>query len=123
GSLVAQADFPSPKGSPYFGLSVDTQDNIIVTADGSTAFTLNGLAFTPKNALGTDLFIMKLDSMLNGLWLLDPGGTAGLSGGPYGLATDGAANIVTCGLYTGTIDFGQGPLPGMYGAYIARLPP
>lgn len=91
-----------------FGLStvVDGAGNIVLTGyfEGSVDFGDGPL----NSAGGYDIFVAKFDSQLTHRTSKHFGDAAQQTG--YSIAVDGADNIVLSGYFSGTVDFGGGPL-------------
>src|SRR5262249_41632291 len=67
----------------------------------------------PVASVGSqDIFIVKFDSSGNYQWL-KRFGSAGSSDQASGVALDSSNNIVVVGTFTGSVDFGSGPLASM----------
>ena len=106
-------------GTSGNGIAVDASGNIYVTgyfADsaifGSTTLTSNG---------DSDIFIAKLDSSGNWLWVKKAGGT-GYDGG-IGIAVDASGNSYVNGDFSGTVTFGSTTLTskGKSDIFVAKL--
>jgi hypothetical protein len=66
-----------------------------------------------------DMFIAKLSSSGEHVWSRSTGGVVD----PAGIALDGTGRIIVTGSFTGTMDFGGGPLTGADDVFLASLGP
>ncbi len=91
-----------------FGKSVATDGTGNVVVAGQFAVTINFGGSTLTSAGAGDVFLAKLDAAGNHLWSKRFGG----AGQEYAdsVATDTAGNVIVMGQFTGTVDFGGGPL-------------
>ena len=95
-------------GSNYdnaFGMTIDNSDNIITIGRfaGTCDFNPGGSVYNGISAGGEDVFISKLDSACNFLWIK----TIGSTGDDYStdVATDSFNNVYTTGYFVNTADF------------------
>jgi len=88
---------------------IDSEGNIILAFDFSNTVDFNPKeeeALLTSDGIFTDLFIQKLDSLGNLLWVKQIGGPDNEDLG--GLSIDENDNIYITGYYTGTVDFDPG---------------
>jgi hypothetical protein len=99
-------------------LTVDNQDNIIVTGYFSSAATFGDT--TLQTAGSADIFIAKYSSAGDVLWAVQAGG-AGYDEG-YSVTTDNLGNILITGIFSGTATFGTTTLNsfGNYDIFVAK---
>lgn len=105
------------------GMAVDADGNVIFTGgfhDGaylSETLDFGGGPLTP-DVDSFDIFVVKLDPDGNHVWSRSfPGPGFDL---PWGLATDGAGNILITGEIGDAVDFGGGPV-GPAGGFVVKL--
>lgn len=88
-----------------FGMEVDNSGNVITIGrfSGTCDFNPGGSVYNGISAGGEDVFISKLDSAFNFIWIK----TIGSTGNDYStdVATDGLNNVYTTGYYVNTADF------------------
>ncbi len=103
-----------------FGVAVDATGNVVVTGfiDGITP--MDGITLTPINR---NVFVAKLDPAGNVLWAKRFLGSSYQDG--YDVAVDPSGNVVLAGGFSGTIDFGGGPLTsaGNEDVFVVKLDP
>jgi len=93
-------------------VTVDNQDNVIVTGDFDSTATFGGFVLTPTGS--RDIFLVKYTSGGNAVWAVRAGGDSYNS--PYSLTTDHQGNIILTGVFSGTCIFGAYTLVS-YGGY------
>ncbi|WP_437687735.1 hypothetical protein [Sorangium sp. So ce176] len=104
-------------------VAVDAQDNVLLTGRYHGTLTI-GSRQVRNSGLGTNLFVAKLDSSGNGVWLSDYGDTLSQAGTGIDAAPSGA--VLVTGTYTGSLDFGPaGTLPtnDVQSAFVVSLAP
>ncbi|MDB4944831.1 MAG: hypothetical protein JWP97_4365 [Labilithrix sp.] len=111
-------------GSDYehaFAVAVDATGAAIITGNfrGTANFGGGPLVSTGDD----DVFVAKVDSTGKHLWSRRFGGIAGAEDRGRSVATDAAGNVVVAGNFSGTIDFGGGPLvsAGSWDIFVAKL--
>jgi PKD repeat protein len=108
-------------GDAGSGVAVDGQQNVIVTGyfSGVVNFGTGSLA----SAGATDGFAVKYTSAGTPLWSKRFGGTA--TDFATRAATDAGGDVNVIGSYSGTSDFGGGPIPsaGGFDLFLLRLAP
>jgi len=87
------------------GLAIDSSNNVLLV--GSFGGTVN-FGGGPRVAQGSDSMIIKVDS--NGTYLWDAPISGAGSDWMYAGAVDNAGNIWVSGFFTGTADYGMGPM-------------
>jgi hypothetical protein len=104
------------------GVTVDVAGNLLVTGDFTGAVKFGG---PPILSAGVqDVFLAKLEPGGGDVWserFGDPGSTQTSAG----VATDASNNVLVAGYFSGSIDFGPGPLVSM-GAmdiFVAKFAP
>jgi len=85
------------------GIVTDGSGNSIVIGGFSGTATFGDTTLT--SASGSNIFIAKIDSNGNFLWVAQAGGTDSQSG--ISLATDGSGNSIVIGGFSGTATFGD----------------
>ena len=107
------------------GVAVDPFGNVVVTGNFSGAVDLGGSALA---STGTDVFLGKLDASGTHVWSQRFGALTSATPGvawPGGVAADAAANVVIAGRFSGSIDFGNGPITsaGANDVFVAKFSP
>ncbi len=87
-----------------YGLTMDVYGNSIVTGK-FTGTCVFGETNTLHSGGASDIFIAKYDQSGDLVWVRQAGGTSDDEG--YGIATDGAGNIIVTGKFQGDATFGQ----------------
>jgi hypothetical protein len=93
-------------------VAVDAVDNVLLTGSFLGSFNFGGGAVVSAGA--GDIFLVKLDADGGYLWGQRAGGSASDLG--KAVAADGIGNVVVTGDFSGTADFGTGPLVSAGGA-------
>src|SRR6185295_13785932 len=90
------------------GIVVDAFDDVVTVGSftGSSDFDPGATVFNLTSFGSTDIFVSKLSSAGNLVWVKQMGGT--LSDDARAVATDPSGNVYTTGDFTGTADFGPG---------------
>lgn len=105
----------------WASVAVDGSGNVVFVGAfaGSVDFGGGPLASAGQD----DIFIAKLDPSGEHLWSKRFGNTG--PDGAEGVAVDGAGNVVTAGYFSGSVDFGGGPLAcaGEADSFIAKFGP
>jgi hypothetical protein len=101
-------------GDTPTGLAIDDSGTMVLTGyfQGTANFGGGSLA----SAGGTDVFLAKYSAAGAHLWSKRLGGTT--DDHSSAVAVDGAGNVVVTGYFTGTADFGGGPLTSAGGTDI-----
>ncbi|WP_437295227.1 hypothetical protein [Sorangium sp. So ce426] len=105
------------------GAAVGSDGSVLVTGRYNGALTV-GSRQVKNTGLGPNLFVLKLDSGGNGVWLSDYGDTASQAGTGIAVAPSGA--VLVTGTYMGELNFGAaGTLPAndVQTAFVASLAP
>jgi hypothetical protein len=101
------------------GVAVDSAGDVVVigTFSGSIDFGDGPLT----SAGGDDIFVAKLDASGNHVWSKRFGDANNQQG--TGVAVDSAGDVVVIGTFSGSIDFGDGPLTSAGGddIFVAKL--
>ena len=105
-----------------YGLTMDVYGNSIVTGK-FTGTCVFGETNTLHSGGASDIFIAKYDPSGDLVWVRQAGGTSDDEG--YGIATDGAGNIIVTGKFQGDATFGQTVLAsrGESDIFIAKYDP
>jgi hypothetical protein len=102
-------------------IAADSEGNLVITGTFSGAIDFGGgpLSGTGKG----DAFVTKLDASGSHVWSKRFGGVPGTLTGGLGIAVDQAGNVVVTGHFSGSVDFGGGPLvsAGSSDVFIAEL--
>ena len=101
------------------GVATDAAGNVVLTGHFEGTVDFGGAGLT--SAGGGDVFVAKLAPDGNHLWSKRFGEVSDQYG--VGVATDAAGNVLVTGNYSGTVDFGGGPLSANYGSFVAKLDP
>jgi len=98
-------------------VAVDDVGNVIVTGRFSGTIDFGGAPF----AGGDDIFVVKLDSAGNHVWSKGFGDANTQNGN--GVAVDPNGNVIIAGEFSGTADFGGGPLVSAGGTdiFVSKL--
>jgi hypothetical protein len=92
-----------------YGVTFDSQGNVIITGRYAGSVDFGGGPLVP-GTMSSRLFVAKLDAADgHHLWSRSFGEGPGPSIG-YAVATDGGDNVLVTGAFSGTIDFGAGPV-------------
>ncbi|WP_437568924.1 hypothetical protein [Sorangium sp. So ce542] len=84
-------------------VAVDAEGGVLLTGRYNGTLTV-GSRQVRNTGLGPNLFVLKLDSSGNGVWLSDYGDTASQAG--TGIAVTPSGAVVVTGTYLGKLDFG-----------------
>jgi hypothetical protein len=105
-----------------WGVSVDGGSNVVVTGNFVSS-SINFGAGALANSGGADIFLAKYDSGGSAVWSKRFGTSLTIEEKAFGVATDGAGNIVLTGSIVDALDFGGGPLPGdgYYDIFLAKF--
>jgi len=110
-------------GATNQAIVADAAGNVIVTGRfwGETDFG-NSM---PLAAVGTDLFVVKLDPSGKLVWIKSFSGGQYTSMHGYGVAVDTKGNVLVTGVFWGAVDFGSGPLTsvGHQDIFVLKLDP
>ena len=100
------------------GIAVDAEGNVYTTGwfEGTANFGHGPGSLTLTSVGDDDIFVQKLDSAGNLLWVRSMGGTQRARG--QAIAVDAAGNVYTTGIFRGTADFGSIPLTSAGGSDI-----
>ena len=109
-AYVWSQSFSSTSQDQGWSVAVDGAGNVLVTGNFTGTVDFGG---GPLTAVGTQSFLVKFDAAGNHLWSQTFGRGSGLS-----VAVDGAGNVLVTGNFTGTVDFGGGPLVSAGGSDI-----
>ncbi|KRP04162.1 MAG: hypothetical protein ABR94_04475 [Sphingobacteriales bacterium BACL12 MAG-120802-bin5] len=92
-----------------YDFAIDDSNNVYTTGSfkGTVDFDPGDLSNTVSNNGGSDIFILKLDSAGNFVWVKSLGGASS----DYGrfISADNAGNVYTAGVFKETVDFDPGP--------------
>ncbi len=86
------------------GVTGDDSGNTYTTGYFSSNASINGNSLSTSGL--TDVFLSKLGPNGQSIWAVKAGGSQSDRG--LGIAIDGQGNILVCGFFTGTINFGNG---------------
>ncbi|MFN2429937.1 MAG: gliding motility-associated C-terminal domain-containing protein [Cryomorphaceae bacterium] len=85
-------------------IASDDADNTYTTGYFSTAAEINGQNLGVVGL--TDMFLSKIDADGDSEWSISAGGSGSDRG--LGVDVDGAGNVLVCGFFTGSMNFGNG---------------
>jgi hypothetical protein len=119
GSYLWAKNFASNSNDIGYGIATDSSGNVFVV--GAFTGAINAGGSTLFGAGGYDIFLVKLAGA-NGahLWSKRFGSTSYDYG--YSVAVDSSGNVVITGDFSGSVDFGGGPLPNnAYNVFLAKF--
>ena len=118
GNHLWSRTFGDTNGDDGYGVAVDGSDNVLVTGRFRGSVDFGG---GTRTAAGIDVFVLKLDASGSHLWSQTFGDSSGQIG--TAVAVDDSGNVVITGQFTGSPDFGGGPLPsaGNSDIFVAKL--
>jgi hypothetical protein len=113
--------FGGPSGQVAYAVALDPANNVFVLGGFHGSIDIGPDSYTSSGAPENDLFVAKLDPMGTPLWSRHPGLGGHVSNG--GLAASSDGDVVLAASFTGTIDFGGGPLTSVGGTdvIVAKL--
>ena len=120
GALVWSKRFGDADGPQVStGVAVDGAGNVILVGYFSGSVDLGGGPLVTPGP--TDVFVAKFDANGSHLWSKRFGDVSPQA--PSGVAVDDAGNVVLVGSFSGSVDFGGGPLKsaGTVDVFIAKL--
>ncbi|WP_437732433.1 hypothetical protein [Sorangium sp. So ce1335] len=123
GAVLWTRIYGDSSGQFATGVAVDAEGSVFLTGRYYGTLTI-GSRQVRNNGLGTNLFVAKLDSGGNGVWLSDYGDTSSQAGNGIAAAPSGA--VIVTGTYTGSLAFGPaGTLPtnDVQTAFVVSLAP
>jgi hypothetical protein len=99
------------------GVAIDGAGDVVCTGYYQGAVDFGGGVLT---SLGDDIFLAKFADDGNPLW--SRSFTGSQAEYPYSIATDTSRNVLITGVFSGTVDFGGGPLTNVgYDIYVAKF--
>jgi hypothetical protein len=99
----------------FAGVAVDSAGNIVTAGRHNGSIDFGG-GLVDSAASGEGFVLALKPTPLEYAW------AKSFTAVPDGLAIDGSDNIILCGEFSGSVDFGQGPLTGTGGAvFLAKL--
>jgi hypothetical protein len=123
GTYIWSKVFGNSNDDIGYGVAIDSSGNVIVT--GYFAGSVNFGGGTLQTTQPWQIFLAKYATNGAHLWSKTFSCTSANKG--YGVAVDGSGNILLTGQYTGTADFGGGPLPpssdGGPDIFVAKVSP
>jgi hypothetical protein len=121
--------FGSTSNDIAYDVAADVSGNVYCTGEftGTVNFNPNGTAANLTAFTGYNAFVIKYNSSGQFQWVKKFGGVS--SGYETGrtITVDNAGNVISCGLFYGTVDFDPGAgvadlsFAGSYGSYISKL--
>ena len=108
GEFVLARTWGGPDLTRVYGISIDSQDNVFITGEFQGKADFDPSQFTDNRISKgkSDIFINKLDSDANHLWVQTWGGAKDDIGNQ--IAVDGIGNTYVTGLFLGEVDFNPG---------------
>jgi len=109
GNFIWAKQMGGPGEDVSYSISLDASANVYTTGylNGTAEFNPGPGTFNLISAGGIDIFISKLDSAGNFVWVKQIAGTFGEIGNS--IAIDALGYVYTTGSFTGTVDFEPGP--------------
>ena len=106
-----------------YGIAVDSYDNIIITGSFVEKVNFGGGRLYGYAAVVPDIFVVKLSSTGDHIWSKVFGSVDGDYG--LGVVVDTNDNVFVTGAFTGTVDFGGGPLTsaGSTDCFVVKFSP
>jgi hypothetical protein len=104
------------------GIAVDGSGNVVVTGTFSGTVNFSGAnALSTTGANDSDIFVVKLDPAGAYIWSKRFGDAANQLGGE--VAVDSTGDVYIAGAFSGTVDFGPGPMTsaGSTDIYVGKL--
>lgn len=99
GNLLAAKTFGGTSSEEAFECSTDGHGNIFIAGTfGSSTIAFGNYSITNSGG-GADLFLVKLDPLLNGLWAISEGSNS--NDEARGCSTDSYGNTVITGIFSG----------------------
>ena len=123
GDLLWVQQFGANKGDTGFGITTDSENNIIITGYFGSTVAFGDCTVTATTLAGFDIFLTKFDPEGNVLWAKSGGGDYVDYG--FGVATDGSDNIIATGYFNGEAHFdSQSPQAfGDFDIYVSKWDP
>lgn len=121
GNLLWAKRFGDSANQRANGIKADASGNVIVAGHFGGTMDFGGGLLT--SAGSSDVFVVKLDANGDHVWSKRFGDADYQA--IYGLAVDGAGNVIVTGTFSGNLDFGAGPLvsAGLGDIFVAKLDP
>jgi hypothetical protein len=127
GGFVWAKQFTGTLAVNSYSVATDSSGNVYTTGffDGIADFDPAATSHNLTVVGYSDIFVSKLDSSGNFVWVKQMSGTDGEGG--YAIAVDNLGNVYTTGTFFGTVDFDPGSAvynlssPGAQESYISKL--
>lgn len=127
GGFIWAKQFTGTLAVNSYSISTDSSGNVYTTGffDGTADFDPAATTHNLTVVGYSDIFVSKLDSAGNFVWIRQMSGTDGEGG--YAIAVDDTGNVYTTGTFFGTVDFDPGSAiytlssPGAQEIYITKL--
>jgi len=115
--------FGDASGQAGAAVAVDGLGNILLTGAFGGALDLGGGPIVSTGA--DDVFLAKLAPTGAFTWNERLGDASGKEQAGFGIATDGSGNLIVVGIFSGTVDFGAGPVTssGTQDVFVTKLDP
>ena len=115
--------FGDASGQYAAGIAVDTAGNVVITGYFAGSLDFGGVTTMLMSAGGLDTFVARFDTAGVPLWSTRFGGPK--DDLPAGIAVDAAGNVILTGSFSGSVDFGKGPLvsAGKEDVFVVKLDP
>jgi chitodextrinase len=120
GAHIWSKNFLSTAWDEGYSISVDDSGNVFITGSFSYTVDFGGGKVTSVGS-SKDIYVAKYSSTTGAhMWSKQLGGSGNDIG--YSVAVDSSGNVVITGYFSGTVDFGGGPLTsaGSYDIFVAK---
>lgn len=115
GGVLWNKSFGSAQDQDAYALALDRQGNPVLTGYFENQIDFGGGVLASAGISIADAFVAKFDASGRHLFSKRFGGASGPTIG-YDVAIDGSDNIAITGQFSGSVDFGQGPVSSSGGS-------
>jgi hypothetical protein len=118
GTYTWAKSFGGGSAAAGYSVAVDSSGNAVITGHFQGSADFGGGPLTSAGSF--DIFLAKYSANGDYMWAKRFGNTG--SDEAYGVAADSAGNVIAIGYFSGTVDFGGGPLTsaGSYDVFVAQ---